>query len=222
MPRSRSSLAGDEVADYIGAHSTPPDPIQHSLMDVTEQATGGAAGMQIGGDQGTFLEIVTRAIGARTAIEIGTFTGYSALSIARGLGPHGRLICCDVSDEWTDIGRRHWEMAGVSERIDLRLAPALDTLHSLDPDLRFDLAFIDADKQNYVNYYEAVLARMTAHGVILVDNTLWGGAVVDGRGDENDGNLAGVRAFNDHVAADQRVQVVMLPIGDGVTMIQLR
>ena len=222
MPRSRSTLAGQEIADYIGAHSTPPDAIQQSLMDVTEEVTGGAAGMQIGGDQGTFLEIITRAIGARTALEVGTFTGYSALSIARGLGDHGRLICCDVSDEWTDIGRRHWEMAGVAERIDLRLAPALETLASMADDVRFDLAFIDADKTNYLNYYEAILPRMNSRGVILVDNTLWSGRVVAGQGSEDDHDLAALRVFNDHVAADERVRCALLSIGDGVTMIQLR
>jgi len=131
------------------------------LMTVTEERTGGFSRMQIGGDQGTLFEMFTRAIGARTAIEIGTFTGYSALSIARGLGPEGRLICCDVSEEWTAIAREHWELAGVADRIDLRIAPALDTLAALPDDLRFDLAFIDADKPSYGQYYEAILSRMS-------------------------------------------------------------
>ncbi len=224
MPNSRADLAGEALADYIGRHSTPPDDIQRSLMEVTEQATGHQAGMQIGADQGTFLQILTRAIGARHAIEIGTFTGYSALSIARGLPTGGTLICCDVSSEWTDIGRRHWEHAGVAERIDLRIGPALDTLATLPPIWHVDLAFIDADKTNYVHYYEALLPRLSAHGVMLIDNTLWKGTVLDGADVEPDRarDRDAIREFNAHVVADPRVRCVILPIGDGVTMIQHR
>jgi caffeoyl-CoA O-methyltransferase len=218
MPPSRTHVVDPDLAAYIDAHSTAPDEVQQRLMQVTEERTGGFSRMQIGGDQGTFFQMFTRAIGARSAIEIGTFTGYSSLSIARGLGPEGRLICCDVSEEWTAIAREHWELAGVADRIDLRIAPALDTLAALPADLRFDLAFIDADKPNYVHYYEAVLPRMNATGIILVDNTLWSGAVLDDTADDRD--TVALQAFNRHVAADPRVTNVILPIGDGVTMIQ--
>jgi caffeoyl-CoA O-methyltransferase len=219
MPPSRSHVVDPELAEYIAAHSTTPDEVQRRLMVATEERTGGFSRMQIGGDQGTLFEMFTRAIGARQAIEIGTFTGYSALSLARGLGPDGRLICCDVSEEWTDIAREHWALAGVTDRIDLRIAPALDTLAALPADLRFDLAFIDADKPNYIHYYEALLPRMHTTGVILVDNTLWSLQVLDPTTDDRD--TVALREFNQRVAADSRVRCVILPIGDGVTMIQL-
>ena len=152
MAETRAHIIDPDVAAYVAAHSSPPDDVQRRLMDVTVERTGRAAGMQIGNDQGTFLEIVARASGARLAVEIGTFTGYSALSIARGIGPAGRLICCDVSEEWTSIGREHWELAGVADRIDLRIGPALETLAALPSDLIVDLAFIDADKVGYLAY----------------------------------------------------------------------
>jgi caffeoyl-CoA O-methyltransferase len=219
MPPSRSYVVDPELAAYIAAHSTSPDEVQRRLMVATEERTGGYSRMQIGGDQGTLFEMFTRAIGARQAIEIGTFTGYSALSLARGLGPDGRLICCDVSEEWTDIAREHWALAGVADRIDLRIAPALDTLAALPTELRFDLAFIDADKPNYIHYYEALLPRMHTTGVILVDNTLWSRQVLDAAAVDKD--TVALREFNQRVAGDPRVRCVILPIGDGVTMIQL-
>lgn len=187
-------------------------------MSVTAERTGGAARMQIGGDQGTMFEMIVRAVGARSAIEVGTFTGYSALSIARGLGPEGRLICCDLSEEWTAIAREHWELAGVADRIDLRLGAALETIAALPADLVFDIAFIDADKHNYHAYFEALLPHMSPTGLILVDNTLWSRAVLDETATERD--TVALRAFNRSVAADPRVRCVVLPIGDGVTMIQ--
>jgi caffeoyl-CoA O-methyltransferase len=155
----------------------------------------------------------------RNAIEIGTFTGYSSLSIARGMSPDGRLICCDVSEEWTDIAREHWRAAGVDDRIDLRIGPALQTIAALPDDLRFDLVFIDADKPNYGNYFEALVPRLQPTGLMLVDNTLWSGQVVDET--STDTNTVALRAFNDLVLADPRVSCVILPVGDGVTMIQL-
>lgn len=218
MPESRADVVPADLAAYIAAHSTPPDAVQRRLMSVTEERTGGAARMQIGGDQGTMFEMIVRAVGARSAIEIGTFTGYSALSIARGLGDGGRLVCCDVSEEWTAIAREHWELAGVAERIDLRIGPALDTIAALPPDARFDIAFIDADKHNYLAYFESLLPHMTTTGLMLVDNTLWSRAVLDEAATERD-TLA-LQAFNRAVASDPRVRCVVLPIGDGVTMIQ--
>ncbi|MGI8796893.1 MAG: O-methyltransferase [Acidimicrobiia bacterium] len=153
-------------------------------------------------------------------IEVGTFTGYSALAIARGLPDDGRLLCCDVNEEWTAIGRQHWEKAGVASKIELRLAPALDTLRSLPRDEVYDLAFIDADKPNYPNYYEEVLARTRPNGVILVDNVLLMGEVVNP--EANDEGTLAIRAFNDMVAADVRVDAAMLAISDGLTLARKR
>ncbi len=218
MPASRTHIVDPSLAGYISAHSAQPDSVQRQLMDATEARTGGAAGMQIGGDQGTFFEILANTMGARNAIEIGTFTGYSALSIVRGMGPEGRLICCDVSEEWTAIAREHWALAGVTDRIDLRIAPALETLATLPADLRFDLAFIDADKTNYAKYYEALLPRMRKGGTILVDNTLWSLRVVND--DAQDRDTVALRDFNSMLAVDPRVRCVILTVGDGVTMIQ--
>ena len=220
MPDIRADVIDDDLSAYIASHSSKPDDIQRRLMAVTEERTGGAARMQIGNDQGTYFEMLTRAIGVRSAIEIGTFTGYSSLSIARGLADDGRLICCDVSEEWTAIAREHWELAGVADRIDLRIGPALDTIAALPSDLRFDLAFIDADKTNYANYYAALLPRMNERSIILVDNTLWSRRVMDPAADDAD--TAALKAFNDMVVADSRVRCVITPIGDGVTVIQKR
>jgi len=219
MPAPRATVVDETLSHYIAAHSTPPDMVQRQLMAATQAKTGDRAGMQIGSDQGMFFEMFARALGAHHVIEIGTFTGYSALSLARGIGPNGRLICCDVSEEWTAIAREHWELAGVADRIDLRIAPALDTIAALPADQLFDLAFIDADKPNYWNYFDALLPHMTNSGVMLVDNTLWSRKVMDHTADDHD--TAALRTFNQRVAADPRVRCVVLPIGDGVTMIQL-
>jgi len=216
--RSRSRFIESPVADYALDHSSGPDAVQRELQRVTAERTGDRAGMQIGDDQAVLLEILARATGARRAVEIGTFTGYSALALARGLGPDGRLLCCDVSEEWTAIAREHWEKAGVADRIELRLGPALATLRSLPAGETFDLAFVDADKTGYADYYEELLPRLRPGGLLLVDNTLWGGAVLDEK-DETDDTVA-IRALNDRIAADPRVRVVLLPIGDGVTVVQ--
>lgn len=208
------------MAAYLGAHCTTPDPVVAELMAATAERTGKASMMQIGADQALFTEMLARTMGARSAIEVGTFTGMSALAIARGIGPTGRLICCDVSDEWTSIGRTFWEQAGVADRIDLRLGPALETLAALDPSERFDLAFIDADKSNYANYYEALLPHMNPTGVILVDNTLWFRQVLGDLPDDASNDTRAIRAFNDMVAVDSRVRAVIVPLGDGITMIQ--
>jgi caffeoyl-CoA O-methyltransferase len=166
------------------------------------------------------MELVARAMGARRAIEIGTFTGYSALAVARGMGPEGRLLCCDVSEEWTAIAREHWQRAGVADRIELRLGPALDTLRSLPLEPVFDLAFVDADKTGYVDYLGELVPRMRTGGLLLADNTLQDGRVLDqGATDES---VVAIRAFNDAVMADERLTCVLLPIGDGVTFIQKR
>jgi caffeoyl-CoA O-methyltransferase len=215
----KSFLLSSELADYLVSHGTRPDAVQQALIEETA-TLGAVAGMQIAPEQGAFLTVLTRLIGARRAIEIGTFTGYSALCIARGLPADGRLVCCDVSEEWTAIGRRAWGAAGVADRIDLRIAPALETLAALPADTTFDLAFIDADKPNYPNYFEALLPKMRDNGAILVDNVLWDGRVV--KPDADDENTVAIRAFNDKVANDRRVDTVMLPIADGLTLARKR
>ena len=219
MADPKSFLLTAELGDYLVAHGTPPDEVQSALIDETAKL-GAVAGMQIAPEQGAFLTILTRALGVRSAIEIGTFTGYSALCIARGLPTDGYLLCCDVSEEWTALGRAHWEKAGVSDRIELRIAPAVDTLASLPAEPQFDLAFVDADKPNYANYFEGLLPRVRPNGVILVDNVLWGGNVV--KADADDENTLAIRAFNDKVAADDRVDTVMLPIADGLTLCRVK
>jgi Predicted O-methyltransferase len=152
-------------------------------------------------------------------VEVGVFTGYSSLARGPGgSGPDGRLLACDVSDEWTAIAREHWEKAGVADRIDLRLAPALATLRSLPAEEHFDLAFVDADKEAYLDYYEEILPRLRTGGLLLADNTLWGGRVLDPA--QADADTVAIRAFNDALAADERVRVVVLTVGDGVTLAQ--
>jgi caffeoyl-CoA O-methyltransferase len=202
---------------YVLAHRTPDDSLLRDLRADTA-ALGPRARMQIAADQGTLLTVLAAAMGARRALEVGTFTGYSALCIARGLGPEGRLLACDVSEEWTAIARRYWARAGLSDRIQLRLGPAAETLRSLPPEPAFDLAFIDADKANYLTYYEESLVRLRPGGLIAVDNVLWSGEVV--RPDAQEEDTRAIRAFNDFVASDTRVRSVMIPVADGLTLIQ--
>lgn len=209
-----------ELHRYLVEHGTPPDEVQAELIEVTEREVGDFAGMQIAPEQGAFLTFLVRAIGARRAIEIGTFTGYSALCIARGLPVDGRLLCLDVSEEWTAIGRERWERAGLADRIELRIGPALDSLSELPDEATFDFAFVDADKTNYANYLEALVPRMRPGGVVAVDNVLWGGRVVDASVTDDD--TEAIRAFNDAVAADDRFDRVMLPLADGVTLLRVR
>jgi predicted O-methyltransferase YrrM len=166
------------------------------------------------------MTLFTRLTGARRAIEIGTFTGYSSICIARGLADGGQLTCCDVSEEWTSVARAYWEKAGVADRIGLRLGPALGTLRALPAEAAFDLAFIDADKDGYVAYWDEILPRMKSGGAVLVDNTFAGGRVTDPAGSHP--TAQAIRAFNDHAAADDRVDLVMLPIGDGLTLARKR
>ncbi len=172
--------------------------------------------MQISAEEGTFLGLLVAAIGARRVVEVGTFTGYSALCMARALPPDGKLLCCDVSEEFTSIGRRFWQKAGVAERIELRLGPALDTLRSLPKNQPIDFAFIDADKENYQAYYEEILGRLRPGGLVAIDNVFWGGQVI--RPDDQSSSTVAIRAVNEHVAADRRVQSVMLGLSDGLTL----
>jgi caffeoyl-CoA O-methyltransferase len=216
IPGGKFIVLDNKLHDYLLAHGHNDDPVLRELARETQEKLGRRAGMQIAPEQGTFMTLLARAIGARCAIEVGTFTGYSAICIARGLAEGGSLLCCDVSEEWTAIARRHWEKAGVAGRITLKLAPALDTLRALPAGEVFDLAFIDADKTNYRHYYEEVLRRTRAGGLILVDNVLWDGAVLDEK-DQTDDTRA-IRAFNDFAVTDKRVELVMLPVSDGLTI----
>jgi caffeoyl-CoA O-methyltransferase len=212
----RSEQLSEELHDYLVAHSAAPDAVLSQLAAETAATFPAAAGMQIGPEQGTFMTLLTQLTGASRALEIGTFTGYSSICIARGLADGGQLTCCDVSVEWTSVARKYWELAGVSDRIDLQLRPALETLRALPASESFDIAFIDADKTGYVGYWDEVVPRIRPGGIVLVDNTLSHGRVVDP--DVADENVAGIRAFNDHAVADDRVVLVLLPIGDGLTM----
>jgi caffeoyl-CoA O-methyltransferase len=219
--RAPSPWLDAAVAQYIGERLPQPDQIQQDLMAVTAEKTGRRAGMQIGPDQGALMELLVRLVGAKRIVEIGTFTGYSALCLARAAGPDGRLTCCDISEEWTSIGRSFWERAGVADRIDLRIAPAIETVRSLPKDDVIDLAFIDADKTGYAAYLEELIPRLRRGGLILVDNTLWGGRVVQTAA-EDDADTKALKAFNDAVAADDRLESFILPIGDGLTLIRVR
>jgi caffeoyl-CoA O-methyltransferase len=176
--------------------------------------------MQLAPEQAALLTWLVRLIGAREAIEVGTFTGLSSLSIARGLPADGHLLCCDVSEEWTAIAKRHWEMAGVADRIELRIGPGAETLRALPDEPLIDFALIDADKAGYPVYFDEIVRRLRPGGVVCVDNVLWHGGVVD-RSDDSETTQV-IRAFNDAVAADERVDAVLLPIGDGLTLARRR
>jgi len=212
----RSFPVTDVIRSYAVAHGTwRPDPVVRGLQAETAEL-GDAAGMQIGDDQGQLLTLLARLIGARRAVEVGTFTGYSSLCIARGLAEGGSLLCCDVSAEWTDIGRRAWAAAGLADRIELRIAPALDTLRSLPAAADIDLVFIDADKPAYAAYWAELVPRVRPGGLLLADNVLWSGRIADPALD--DANTVALRAFNDLVASDDRVETVVLTAFDGLTI----
>jgi caffeoyl-CoA O-methyltransferase len=213
-------IVSPAVNDYLLAHSEPADAVLRDLAEETHRDLGGSAGMQISHDEGELLTMLTRLVGARNAVEVGTFTGYSALCIARGLAEGGHLLCCDVSEEWTSIARRAWERAGLADRITLRLAPALETLRALPAEPHLDLAFVDADKGGYRAYAEELIPRLRRDGLLLVDNVLWSGRVLD-PGDEGE-DTGHIRAFNDWLVADERVECVMLPVADGLTMARRR
>jgi caffeoyl-CoA O-methyltransferase len=215
MTEPKSFFLGADVHEYLVAHGTPPDDVQRSLIERTA-ALGGISMMQIAPEQGAFMTMLTRLLDVRNAVEVGTFTGYSSICIARGLAPGGRLLCCDVSEEWTSIAREAWAEAGVDDRIELRIAPAIETLRALPAERTIDLAFVDADKPMYGAYVDEILDRMRPGGVLMVDNVLWSGAVVDAA--VTDENTVAIRAFNDRLVADDRVDVVMLPLGDGLTL----
>lgn len=213
----RSFLLSDTLTAYVADHSEGLDPVAEALVERTA-ALGDVAGMQISPDQSALMGVLARITGARRAVEVGTFTGMSALAVARNLAPGGRMVCCDVSEEWTSIGREAWAEAGVADRIDLRIGPAADTLAGdlFGDDEPIDLAFVDADKGGYVTYHDLLVPRLRPGGVLAVDNTLWSGSVVDA--DTSDANRTAIRAYNDHAVADDRVDTVMLTVADGLTL----
>lgn len=218
---ARSSFLSDRVSNYL-KNLAPTDSALVAQLRAETQKTE-HPGMQIGADQGAFLQLLVELVGARRAIEVGVFTGFSALCVARALPSDGRLVACDISEEWTEIAVRYWERAGVKERIDLRLAPALETLDSLlatDGEGSFDFAFIDADKQNYDGYYERCLALLRKGGLIAVDNALWGGSVADTNDIRSD--TVAIRELNAKAFADERVSASLVPIGDGVLLARKR
>jgi caffeoyl-CoA O-methyltransferase len=205
---------------YLTAHSSPPDAVLRELAIETVELFPTEMGLAIAPEQGTLMTLLTQLTGAVSAIEIGTFTGYSSICIARGLAAGGRLLCCDISEEWTSIARRHWEKAGVAGRITLKLAPAIETLRALPGEPHLDLAFVDADKGGYRAYAEELIPRLRTDGLLLVDNVLWSGRVIDS--DATDEDTQHIREFNDWLARDQRVETVMLPVADGLTIARKR
>ena len=217
----RTITLDDHLYDYLSAVSLREPELLARLRE--ETAALPEARMQIAPEQGQFMAMLVRLMSAREILEVGTFTGYSALAMALALPPDGHIVACDVSAEWTAIGRRYWREAGVAERIELRLAPAIETLEALLADGgedRFDFAFIDADKSGYHAYYEACLKLVRPGGLIVVDNTLWDGRVADDS--VQDANTCAIRAFNAAVHEDVRVDLSLVPIGDGLTLARRR
>lgn len=208
----RAPFLPEKITRYIHEHAVREPEILRELRAAT--ASVPQSGMQIGADQGQFMALLVQAIGARNCLEIGTYTGYSALAVALALPKDGRIVCCDISEEWTAVGKPFWKKAGVEKKIDLRIGPALETLKKLKGP--FDFVFIDADKGNYDNYYEACLPMVRRGGIIAVDNTLWSGWVADSARQDDD-TLA-LRAFNDKLHRDERVALSLLSLGDGVTL----
>jgi predicted O-methyltransferase YrrM len=217
---NRRTIVDDSLHDYLVAHSVREHPAQSALREATRALPN--AGMQIGPDQAQFMALLVRLMGARRAIEIGVFTGYSALSVALALPVDGSLLACDVSDAYTRVGRPFWEQAVVAHKIDLQLAPAIETLDARiaagDSD-SYDFAFIDADKGNYDVYYERCLVLLRAGGLIAIDNVLWGGAVAR---PGVDADTQALQALNAKLHGDERIDVAIVPIGDGVTLARKR
>jgi len=219
---NKTTLLVDPLYDYFLANSLREPEVLAALR--AETARLPMANMQIAPEQGQFMAFLVELIGAKRAIEIGTFTGYSALCVALAMPPEGRIICCDISDEWTKIGKRYWAEAGVADKIDLRLAPANKTLDALllaqSRQESIDFAFIDADKTGYDGYYERILRLLRPGGVVAIDNVLWGGSVADPG--KNDPDTVAIRTLNAKLVKDERVTLSMVPIGDGLTLARKR
>ncbi|MFD6332572.1 O-methyltransferase [Streptomyces niveus] len=207
-----------EVYDYVLAQAEPPTPVQERLIART-RALGGPAAMRVPHEQAVLLTLLARLTDARSIVEVGTFTGYSTLALADGLVPGGRVLACDVSTEWTSIAREAWQEAGVQDRIDLRIAPAIDTIRALPAEPLIDLVFLDADKPGYIAYWDELVPRVRPGGLLLADNVLYGG---DAARTDAEGNGLAIREFNAHVRADDRVESVLLPIADGLTLARKR
>ncbi len=212
----RAPFLPEKISRYIAEHAVREPEVLRELRQATQSVSG--AGMQIGADQGQLMALLVRLMGARRCLEIGTYTGYSALAVALALPADGRIVCCDLSEEWTAVGKPFWRKAGVEGKIDLRLGPALETLATLEGP--FDFAFIDADKENYLGYYERCYELVRPGGLIAVDNVLWSGEVANPQA--QDAATMALRAFNDLVHQDARVELAMLSIGDGVTLLWKR
>ncbi|WP_030023152.1 O-methyltransferase [Streptomyces monomycini] len=215
MTKSKSTAITEELYDYVLAHNPPLDAVQRKLVETTYQRFPDEAQMQSAQEQGPLLAFLVRLCGARRIVEVGTFTGFSTLAMAQALPPNGELIACDVSEEWTAFGREAWEKAGVADRIDLRIGPALDTLRAMPAEPAIDFAYLDADKPNYIAYWDELVPRLHPGGLIVADNVLFGGTVTD---PQVEGAAAAIREFNDHVRADQRVEAVILTVADGLTV----
>jgi predicted O-methyltransferase YrrM len=208
----------DDLAEYLAAQNRPESDVRRRLRAETS-ALGAISRMEIGADQGDFMALLVRMLGAKKVLEIGTFTGYSSLAMAEALAPGGRLVTCDVSEEWTAIAKKYWKEAGLADRIDLRLGPALATLDAMlakGEAGTYDLAFIDADKGNYAAYWDRCVALVRKGGAILVDNVLWGGRVADPGNDE--GDTRAIRELNGKIRADARVAMAMIGAFDGLTV----
>ena len=208
-----------ELRQYLLDHSVPGSPAREGLVAATREAMGDWAIMQIAEEQGPFLIWLARLLGARRAVEVGTFTGLSAMCIAEGLADDGRLTCFDVNDEYVSVGRPFWAQAGLAEKIDVVIGPAAETLAEFTTDEPLDLAFLDADKGGYLTYYELLVPMLRPGGVVVFDNSLYFGQVVK---DSLDPDVIAIKAVNDHVAADPRVDVVLINVGDGLLMARKR
>ncbi|HEX8630520.1 MAG TPA: class I SAM-dependent methyltransferase [Catenuloplanes sp.] len=212
-----AQLFDDELYRYTTAHTTAPDDLVTELNRVTRERFGDEARMQVTAEQATLLGMLAGLAGARRAVEVGTFTGLSSLAVARAMPADGRLLCLDLSAEYTAVAREFWQRAGVSDKIELRLGPAAPALAALPAEEQFDLAFIDADKTGYATYWAEIVPRMRPGGLIIVDNVLWKGRVLHSAA-PGDADTAALIAFNDEVVNDPRVEAVMLLFGDGLTL----
>jgi caffeoyl-CoA O-methyltransferase len=213
---SKYTRIDDALHAYLTAHRSADDPILAELAEETRRLTGQRSVMQIAPEEGTLLALLVAATGAKRVVEVGTFTGYSALCMARALPPGGKLLACDVSEEYTAVARRYWQKAGVADRIELVLGPGADTLRRLPDGISIDFAFIDADKTSYRTYYEEILKRLRPNGLIAIDNVLWNGQVI--RADDRSDDTRAIRELNDFVATDPRVQAVLIGVSDGITL----
>ena len=220
---SRTEFLSEQLYDYVCKISLRETSLQRELREETHRLLPERARMQIGPDQGQFMQLLVRLIDAKRCVEVGVFTGYSALTVALALPEGGTLVACDISEEYTALARRYWKSAGVAEKIQLRIAPAVQTLDNLlseGAQGTFDFAFIDADKTQYDAYYERCLGLLRPNGLIAIDNVYWSGRVADPN--EQDEDTTALRALNAKIGRDERVDVAMLPIGDGVTLVRKR